>query len=281
MSRPILVLGATGFLGEPVAHQLRDAGFPVRVMSRSGQSARTRFPEPFVVVDGDALDRADVERALTGCDAVHISIDHDLEDECIAHVVEAAQAQGLSRISYVSGTTVCEENRWFPLVDRKLKSEHAIRTSGIDYTIFCPGWFMEMLPRFVPGRRAIVFDNPTRRWHIVALQDFARMVAESYRQPEAIGRRFHIHGPEALTILEAVQAYVRVLHPEIRTVQRIPYWLVRLTAWLARNAERRAGATMVSYLEKVGERGDPTEANAILGAPMITLDRWLEMRRRA
>ncbi len=281
MSRPILVLGATGLLGEPVAHQLRDAGFIVRVMSRSGQSARLRFPEPFEVVKGDALDPADVERALTGCDAVHISIDHDLEDECIAHVVEAARAQKLSRITYVSGTTVCEENRWFPLVERKLKSEHAICTSGIDYTIFCPGWFMEMLPRFVPGRRAIVFDTPTRRWHIVALQDFARMVARSYRQPEAVNRRFHIHGPEALTVLEAVQAYVRALRPEIRTVRRVPYWLVRLSAWLGRNAERQAGVRMVSYLERVGERGDPAEANTILGAPAITLDRWLEMRKTA
>ena len=35
---------------------------------------------------------------------------------------------------------------------------------------------------------------------------------------------------------------------------------------------------MVSYLETVGERGDPTEANAILGAPEITLDQWLRMR---
>jgi uncharacterized protein YbjT (DUF2867 family) len=264
-----------------VAHHLRDAGFAVRVMSRSGQRARTRFPEPFEVVEGNALDRADVEHAVTGCDAVHISIDHDLEDECISHVVEAAQAQRLGRITYVSGTTVCEENRWFPLVDRKLASEHAIRTSGIDYTIFCPGWFMEMLPRFVPGGRAIVFDTPTRRWHIVALQDFARMVVESYRQPDAINRRFHIHGPEALTILQAVQAYARALHPEIRTVRRVPYWLARLSAWVGRNPERLAGVTMVSYLEQVGERGDPAEANAILGPPAITLSRWLAMQQTA
>src|SRR5262249_33432576 len=150
-------IGATGVLGEPAARCLQDAGFSVRVMSRRASRARLRFPEPFELVEGDARNRADVDRALPGCDAVHISIDHDQEDECVTQVVEAARAQGLQRITYVSGTTVCAENRWFPLVDRKLKSEQAVRASGFAYTIFCPTWFIEMLSRFVRNGRAIVF----------------------------------------------------------------------------------------------------------------------------
>ncbi len=281
MAQRILVIGATGLLGEPVACGLRDAGFGVRVMSRNASRARAKFPEPFEAVEGDALMRADVAEALTGCGAVHLSIDHDQEDRCIAHVVEAAQAQGLKRITYVSGTTACEENRWFPLVDRKLKCEEAIRATGIDHTIFCPGWFMEMLSRFVHDGRAIVFGKPSRRWHFVSVQDFARMVVESYRRPEAVNKRLYVHGPEALTVLEALRAYCRAFHPEIKTFRRVPYWLARLIAWLHGNAELRSGVNMVSYLEKVGERGDPAEANAILGAPQVTLDQWLRMQKRA
>jgi uncharacterized protein YbjT (DUF2867 family) len=279
MAQRTLVIGATGLLGEPVARGLRDAGFSVRVMSRNASRARTKFPEPFEVVEGDALKRADVAEALTGCDAVHLSIDHDEEDQCIAHAVDAAQAQGLKRISYVSGTTVCEENRWFPLVNRKLKCEEAIRASGIDYTIFCPGWFMEMLARLVRDGRAIVFGKPSRRWHFVSVQDFARMVIESYRRPEAVNKRLYVHGPQALTVLEALRAYCRALHPEIKTIRSVPYWLLRLIAWLRGNTELRAGVSIVSYLERVGERGDPAEANAILGAPQITLEQWLQMQK--
>ena len=33
---------------------------------------------------------------------------------------------------------------------------------------------------------AIVIGKTTRRWHFVSAQDFARMVTESYRRPEAI-----------------------------------------------------------------------------------------------
>lgn len=279
MLRRILVIGATGLLGQPVARCLEDVGFIVRVMSRNISRARAKFSAPFEIVEGDALKRADVEEALEQCDAVHISIAHDREDECVARVVEAAKLRGLKRITYVSGTTVCQENRWFPLVDRKMKAERAILAGGIDYAIFCPGWFFEMLAHFVRKGQVMVFGKPSRRWHFVSVGDFARMVVESYRLPEPVNKRFYVHGPEALTVLEALQSYCRVLHPEIKTYRRMPYWLLRLVAWLRGNAELRAGVDVVSYLEKVGERGDPAEANDILGAPRVTLDQWLQVQK--
>lgn len=281
MAQRILVIGAPGLLGEPVARCLQHAGFGVRVMSRHASQLRPKFPEPFELVEGDALHRADLAKALAGCDAVHISIDHDQEDECITQVVEAARAQGLERITYVSGTTVCEANRWFPPVDRKLKSEQAIRASGIDYTIFCPSWFMEMLSRFVQNRRVIVFGKPSRRWHFVTVQDFARMVAESYQRLEACNKRFYVHGPQALTVVEALHAYCRVLRPDIKTFRHMPYSVLRFIAWIRGTQLLRRGVTMIAYLERVGEHGDPTEANAILGAPRVTLDQWLRMQPRA
>lgn len=272
------MIGATGLLGAPVARGLQAAGCAVRVMSRQAARARSMFPPPFEVVEGDALHPGDVERALAGCDAVHVSVDHEREGEVVAHVVAAGRAAGLGRITYVSGTTVCQENRWFPLVARKLAAEAAIRAGGIPYTIFCPGWFMEMLARFVRGGRALIFGKPERRWHFVAVADFARMVVESYGQPAALGKRLYVHGPRAVNVEEAVRAYCRVLHPEI-TPRPTPFWLLRLIARLTRNAVLRDAIALMAYFERVGERGNATEANALLGAPLLTLEQWLEQRR--
>ena len=86
--------------------------------------------------------------------------------------------------------------------------------------------------------------------------DAAHISIESDREDECVG-----HG--------------RVLHPEIKKFRRIPYFLPRLIASNGRNAELKAGLDIVSYLERMGERGDPTEANAILGAPQLTLKQWL------
>ena len=276
----VLVVGGTGLLGGAVARGLQAAGFGVRVMSRHAAWAGAGFAAPVEVVTGDALRPADVARALEGCDAIHISIDHEREAEAVACVVAAGRVVGVGRVTYVSGTTVCEENRWFPLVARKLAAEEAIRAAGISCTVFCPGWFMEMLARFVRNGRAVVFGHPQRRWHFLAVADFARMVVESYRQTGALGKRCYVHGPQAFNVAEAVRAYCRALHPTI-TPRPTPLWLLRQVARLTRNAALREAVTLMAYFERVGERGNAAEANAILGGPRITLDQWLARARPA
>ncbi len=39
------------------------------------------------------------------------------------------------------------------------------------------------------------------------------------------------------------------------------------------------GIKLLAFCEKVGEGGDPSQANRILGAPEITLDEWLKRRK--
>ena len=36
---------------------------------------------------------------------------------------------------------------------------------------------------------------------------------------------------------------------------------------------------MIAYFDKVGEIGDPTEANRLFGAPSTTLEEWCEMQK--
>lgn len=41
------------------------------------------------------------------------------------------------------------------------------------------------------------------------------------------------------------------------------------------------GADLAAYFDRVGELGDPSEANDLLGAPTTTLDDWLEQKRQS
>ncbi len=53
MSKRILVLGATGLLGKPVAHHLHEAGYVVRILARDIAKAQQLFSESFELVAGD------------------------------------------------------------------------------------------------------------------------------------------------------------------------------------------------------------------------------------
>jgi len=62
---PVLVTGASGFVGAAVANVFRREGFPVRVLVRAS-SPRTNIDPADQVFVGDMRDRASVAAALKG-----------------------------------------------------------------------------------------------------------------------------------------------------------------------------------------------------------------------
>ena len=152
----ILILGATGMLGQPVTRCLMDKGHRVRVLTRRLEKARRIFGNTAEIVEGNAVDRDSIRTALAGCDAVHINLTQESELIATQHVIEQAAGSGLERITYASATTACEDNRWFEMVDVKMRTEEILRGSGIAHAVFCPTWVMEVLHNFIHGDRAAV-----------------------------------------------------------------------------------------------------------------------------
>lgn len=72
MEKRILVIGATGLLGEPVAIHLKQCGFIVWLMVRDIEKAKEQFGDDFEIVKGDILDEESLEKALDSCFGVHI-----------------------------------------------------------------------------------------------------------------------------------------------------------------------------------------------------------------
>jgi uncharacterized protein YbjT (DUF2867 family) len=275
----ILVIGGTGLLGQPVARHLQADGFMMRLLARDLDKVRAMFDQPVEIVAGDVTDTGSLERALQDCDGVHLSVGGAVDQLSAENVAAVAKRGGLQRITYISGSTVLEQNRWFPMIQQKLMAEKAIQACGVPYTIFCPTWPMEMLPRFVrDGRATLVGDQPTP-WHWYAADDLGRMVSNAYQRETTINKRLFIHGPQALTMQDAVKRYCEVLYPAIETVSVMPVAMAMTVAETTGNTLLRFFAEMMAYFDKVGELGDPAEANTLLGAPRLTLDDWLKQQQ--
>jgi uncharacterized protein YbjT (DUF2867 family) len=281
-AKRILVIGATGMLGRPVAAQLQAEGFTVRALARSPERARSLLPTGIEIVQGDVTEPQTLAGAMEGCAGVHINLKGgpaDSDYERIEHqgtraVALAARATGLRQLTYLSSYTTAAHTIGSPESRAKWLAEEAIRASGVPYTIFRATWFMETLPLFIQGRMAVLLGPQPHRLHWLAAADYAHMVAESYRTPAALGQELYLYGPEALTMREALQRYCAHAAPQVRLLT-LPLWLGATLGRATRSEELKSLTTLMAYYNIHGETGDPQAARAICGAPTLTLDQWL------
>jgi hypothetical protein len=75
---------------------------------------------------------------------------------------------------------------------------------------------------------------------------------------------------------EALEQYCQALYPNGKPVSVMPIWLAKLLGMVTRNEMLKFASGMMAYFDKVGELGDPTEANNLLGAPATTLAEWIK-----
>jgi len=266
-------------VGGPVARRWQADGFEVRLLARDPEKARTRFGDLFEIVAGDVTDLGSLEGGLAGCEGVHISVGGPVDRLSAENVAALAPRLGLERITYLSGATASEQNRWFPMTAQKLDAEKAIGECGVPYTVFCPTWPMEQLPRLARGGEPLLIGDRAIAYHWFAADDLGRMVSTAHQIEEAANKRLFVHGPEAMTMKEALERYCRTFCPEVESVSVMPVDTARAVAKSSGNQLLGFFAELMAYFDQAGEMGDPTEANQLLGAPETTLDAWIERLR--
>jgi len=109
--KPVLVTGASGFLGWHVARILGERGYRVRCLVRTGSRVNDLDVE---CTSGDLRDPASLERAVAGCGLVfHVAADYRLwaknpaeiyhsNVEGTRNLLEAARAASVDRVVYTS-----------------------------------------------------------------------------------------------------------------------------------------------------------------------------------
>jgi dihydroflavonol-4-reductase len=109
--KPVLVTGASGFLGWHVARVLLERGYPVRALLRQGSHIDALDVER---VTGDLRDAASLERAVAGCGLLfHVAADYRLwardprelyrsNVDGTRNLLQAAKQAGVERVVYTS-----------------------------------------------------------------------------------------------------------------------------------------------------------------------------------
>ncbi len=234
----ILVVGATGSLGNEICRRLTAEGKATRALVRrtSDSSKVTRLRNLGVqIIEGDLKDRPTLDRACAGVEAVISTASAtisrqagdtlqsvDLEGQI--SLVDAAKAAGVKHFIYVSAHIHTDLR--FPLQEAKAAVERHVRESGMTWTILQPTMFMEIWLSALTGfdlvhHRAVVQGSGTNKISLISYKDVAAFAVAALNNPHARNVTLALGGPEAMNALQVIMLFEDLMGDKF-TVQHIP-----------------------------------------------------------
>lgn len=214
----VLVAGATGGTGQEIVGRLLADGYRVRAFVRDADRAREKFGDTVEYAVGDVRDRATIDAALDGVDALISAIGSGRGDPAngpefvdfggVRNMADAAAAAGLRQFVLVSSMGVTHEdhilNKMFDNVLRwKFRGEEALRSSGVPYTIVRPGGLIND----DGGKKAIVFAQGDEGTGAIPRADVARVCVAALGTPLALNKTFEVNSGKSAPARDLAAAF--------------------------------------------------------------------------
>lgn len=272
MTRQTLVTGGTGTLGGLVVPRLRDAGYDVRVLSRS-----SRKPQPGIeYVTGDLDTGEGVEAAVEGVEIiVHLAGSNKGDGEKTLNLVRAAARAGTPHLIYISVVGAdrvpvesAVDRAMFGYFASKRAAERVVAESGLPWTTLRATQFHDLfllVARQMAKLPIVPLPAGMRFQPVDADEVAARLVELALGGPQGLAP--DIGGPRIYSPAELLRAYLRASHQRRVT---IPLWLPGRAARAIRAGENLAPEHAVgqkTWEEFLAERlGAPS---ARRGAPVL------------
>jgi uncharacterized protein YbjT (DUF2867 family) len=241
-----LVTGASGYIGGRLVPELLQAGYRVRVMTRSPAKIDAQpWRAEVEVAVADADDADAVTKALTGVDVAYYLIHalgsgHDFEDRdrrTARIFATASRRAGIGRIVYLGGLLPSGEDLSPHLRSRAevgdilLDSDVPTAVLRAAVIIGSGSASFEMLRYLTERLPAMV----TPKWvhsrvQPIAVRDVLRYLVAAAGLPPEASRCFDIGGPDVLTYAEMMSRYARVAGLRQRLLVPVPLLTPRLSS---------------------------------------------------
>ncbi|HSD29823.1 MAG TPA: SDR family oxidoreductase [Vicinamibacteria bacterium] len=252
LARPVLVTGATGYIGGRLVPRLLEAGHRVRCLAREPRKlagGRWVGAPRVEVAAGDAANPASLRRAMEGCGPayylVHSMIaagaEYARRDRAMAATfARAAEDAGLERIVYLGGLGELGAGLSEHLASRReveavlasgqtpvtvLRAAMIIGSGSASFEIL--RYLVERLPLMVTPRWVTTESQP------IAVRNVVQYLVDCLAVPKTAGRTLDIGGPDVLSYRELMRIMAEERGLRRRYVIPVPVLTPRLSAlWI-------------------------------------------------
>jgi NADH dehydrogenase len=292
-SRPILVTGASGFVGGHVVRALRDADLPVRALVRRPDRATTLRELGVDLAEGDMTDAPSLARAVDGAGAVvHLvaiiagrpDAFRQVMEQGTRDLVTAAQQAGVGRWIQMSALGTSDATKdLVPYFHAKWEMEHTVAGSGIPSVTFRPSFVFGRDGGALPGFARMARYSPvtavpgsgSQRIQPIWVDDVAAYFVKALDLDAATNRAFDLGGPDQVT-WDELFARLRTAFRRRGTTVHIPLALMRPGAALLELTPRPpVTRDMLKMLEAGDNVAQNTAAVETFGLPLVPLDEQL------
>jgi uncharacterized protein YbjT (DUF2867 family) len=209
----ILVTGPTGNAGGGVVKGLLELGAEVRAAVRPGSEAKLSAGVEAVPVDLN--DPESVRRAADGATAAFLHSGYQGIDGSLASLGDA----GVERVVLLSSSAAPTGKLDNAIARYQIRSERAVRESGLAWTFLQPNSFMSNTYRWLPQlEKGDVIRTP---WADIAISvidpdDIGAVAARALTTGDHEGRTYRLSGPEALRPVEQVTILAKYVGRDLR-----------------------------------------------------------------
>jgi len=243
----VCLLGGSGFVGTELATQLIKRGMTVRVLSRDVRRMKALRVVPGLEIrQVDPYDSTALNAALEGQDAV-INLVGILNESVgrggtfrQAHVdltqnlITAAKANDINRVVQIGALHADADNGPSEYLRSKGTAANLLLASGLDATLVCPSVIFGngdgLFNRFANLLHAVPvmpLACAETRFAPVYVGDVAEVICNALDDPETIGKKLNLCGPDIFTLREIVQYTADTLAIK-RTIISLPDALAKL-----------------------------------------------------
>lgn len=250
--RPVVVTGATGYIGGRLVPRLLDAGYRVRCLVREPRKLQSRpwaLDPNLEIRRCDVGDRDPLVNAMTGCRAayylVHSMIvagpEYRARDCLLARgFAAAAEDSHLERIIYLGGLGETGDGLSEHLTSRR-EVETALATGSVPVTVLRAAmiigsgsasfeilrYLVERLPVMVTPRWVSTESQP------IGVDNVLHYLVACLGQPDTVGLTLDIGGADVLTYREIMQVMAEALGVRKRLIIPVPVLTPRLSSlWI-------------------------------------------------
>jgi uncharacterized protein YbjT (DUF2867 family) len=217
----ILVTGATGTTGSEVVRALTARAGRVRAFVRDAEKARRKLGPDVELAIGDFADLGSVRAALEGTDTLFLSCADDprrVSWETAA--IDTATAAGVRRVVKLS-TAAAAPGSPVAFWDWHGQVEQHLRSSGADWTILRPSYYMSNLLAGAPQVAAegrLYAPAGTARIAMIDPRDVGASAAAVLSSAGHEGQTYLLTGPAAITYAQVAAELSEVMGSRVEFI---------------------------------------------------------------